>query len=534
MSTSPSDTFEIKATDMGARLGILKTKTSEFETPALLPVIHPVRQLLHCSEIRAMGYEAVMTNAYTTLRRLKERASEGIHRIIDYDGSIMTDSGGYQALEFGSVDTSPVEMARFEEKIGSDIAIILDKPTGFDVTKKHAAETVQLTLKAAQATKKVVSRDDVIWTLPVQGGRYIDLIEKSAKASARLDFGCYALGSPVEVMEEYEFSLLIEMIAACKRHVPENRPFHLFGAGHPLILPLAISLGCDMFDSASYMLYAKQDRYISSGGTIRLEQLGYLGCSCKVCTSFRAGELKRLPKEARIVALAKHNLFMLRQIIEETKQAMWEGRLWEYVQANSRNHPKALEAFRSAVALKGEPLIDSGTPSFKDRGLFVSEPVDLRRPEMVRHRKRLKSLDLSSKETLIILPETKTKPCLRSKIYKELAKIVHPEDLVAFACPNFGLVPAEISDIYPISQTTSAYGEFPKCDAILHLKEWKSVKVLLRQNVEMEKWLEEELLTYFGTPQKKLPKFYRSKKMGTVLEISRSYKTFKRRITNQV
>ncbi|MDG6923778.1 MAG: tRNA guanosine(15) transglycosylase TgtA, partial [Nitrososphaerota archaeon] len=300
--------FELKATDLGARIGLLETKTSRIETPALLPVIHPVRQLLPSSEIRSMGFEAVMTNAYTTFRRLSERSHEGIHKLIGFDGTIMTDSGGYQVLEFGSVDTDPLTIASFEEKIGSDIAIILDRPTGLNVTRKYARDTVLETLESAKRTKASLTRKDMIWTLPIQGGKYIDLVSRSAKESSKLDYGMYALGSPVEVMEEYDFALLVEMILACKRRLPSHRPFHLFGAGHPLIIPLAVALGCDMFDSASYILYARNGRYISSGGTIRLEQLEFLPCICNVCSHVSARELKSLKFEERTLALARHNL----------------------------------------------------------------------------------------------------------------------------------------------------------------------------------------------------------------------------------
>ena len=130
-----SNLFELKSTDVAGRIGILETRTSKIETPALLPVIHPVAQLVPCSDIRRMGFEAVMTNAYTTFKRLRDRASEGIHKIIGFDGTVMTDSGGYQVLEFGSVDIDPLQMAAFEEKLGSDIAIILDRPTGMGVTR---------------------------------------------------------------------------------------------------------------------------------------------------------------------------------------------------------------------------------------------------------------------------------------------------------------------------------------------------------------------------------------------------------------
>lgn len=514
---------------MGARVGSLKTKTSEFETPALLPVIHPARQILPCKEIKEMGYRAVMTNAYTTFRKLIDRAPEGIHRIIDFDGSIMTDSGGYQVLEYGSVDITPEEMALFEEKIGSDIAIVLDQPTGLRVAKKYASSTVRATLEAARTTKRVSERDDIIWTLPLQGGKYLDLVSKSARSSAKLDFGCYALGSPVEVMEEYDFSLLVDMILASKRNLPLNRPFHLFGAGHPLILPIAISLGCDMFDSASYMLYAKQDRYISSTGTIRLEKLEYLGCECKTCCSLTAQELKRMKGEERTLALARHNLFALKRVIEETKQAIWEGRLWEYVKANSYNHPRALVAFKKAVSLQSRESFEIGTPAFKERGVFLSDESDLNRPEISRFRRKLRSLDFAKKSNLIVIPETRTKPFLKSKIYLELLKLVKPEDLIVCACPNFGLVPAEISDIYPISQTNSALEEFPKNDWVIRRKNWKKIKILFSKNSNSKSWLLDELSSRYSIPRDRIAhkELLRRGKTLTKLSISKSYKSFK-------
>ena len=529
--------FEIKATDLGGRIGNFRTKTSEVETPALLPVIHPVLQLVPCKEIKSMGYEAVMTNAYTTYRRLQERSKEGIHKIIDFDGTVMTDSGGYQVLEFGAIDIQPEEMARFEEKIGSDIAIILDRPTGLDVTRKFAASTVSETLSAAERTSKIISREDIIWTLPIQGGKYLDLVSKSAKSSAKFDYGCYALGSPVEVMIDYDFSLLVRMILASRIPLPRNRPFHLFGAGHPLILPLAIALGCDMFDSASYMLYAKQDRYISSIGTVRLDQLEYFGCSCKVCTSSTPNELKSLPKDERTLALARHNLAMLKQVIEETKQAIWEGRLWEYAQSKCRNHPKAFEAFRVAAAAseKSQDIFEIGTPAFKDRGLFNFERIDLSRPELQRYREKVKSIDLSQRNILLVLPETKAKPFLKSKIFEELRNILSERmdsTLVTVLCPNFGLVPAELSDIYPLSQYTNTYCEFPLRDPILNRKTWTNIVVLalLGKSLELE-WLDLELASYLKLPKKNLSligkKVIRSPRRQTKVKLAHSYRDFK-------
>lgn len=513
--------FEVKTGDLGGRIGSLTTKTSTFETPALLPVIHPTRQLVPCIEIREMGYEAVMTNAYTTFRRLKERASEGIHKMIEYNGSIMTDSGGYQLLEFGAVNVGVEEMARFEEQIGSDIAIILDRPTGLGVTRKFASDTVRDTLEAARRTEGVLTRDDMIWTLPIQGGKYLELVRKSAKQSSKLGFGCHALGSPVEVMEEYDFSLLVSMIISSRTNLPDDRPFHLFGAGHPLILPLAVALGCDMFDSASYMLYAKEDRYISTTGTIRLDKLEYLPCSCNICTRTKAAELKKLEKAERTIALARHNLFALKKVIEETKQAIWEGRLWEYVHANSLNHPKAYEAFKLATSL-GSKQFEEGTPESKERGIFIANELDTTRPEVIRYSEKLKRLNLpNTRNVLLIVPETRKKPFLTSDIYDELKRIVSLKRvLITFLSENYGLVPAEISDIFPLSQTMSSFKNPPTNDTIFHSKKWKEIHVLApRTHEDVEDWVKKEA---------KMPK---GKNIASSITVSKSYKQFKKRVS---
>ncbi|MDG6996624.1 MAG: tRNA guanosine(15) transglycosylase TgtA [Nitrososphaerota archaeon] len=522
--------FEVKASDLGGRICNLKTKTSEIETPALLPVIHPVRQLVPCPDIKAMGFEAVMTNSYTTFKRLKDRASEGIHKIIDFDGTIMTDSGGYQVLEFGSVDVGPLDIARFEEQIGSDIAIILDKPTGLNVTKRFARETVVETLRSAELTMNSLSRNDMIWTLPIQGGRYLDLVAKSARESSKLKYGCYALGSPVEVMEEYDFALLVRMILAAKKYLPPDRTFHLFGAGHPLIIPLAVALGCDMFDSASYMLYAKQDRYISSTGTVRLEQLEYLACPCRICSTMTAKELKAMAKDERIKAIATHNLFSLRRTVQETKQAIWEGRLWEYVKANSTNHPNALNAFKLAAS-DSAIAFDIGTPRFKDRGIFAFDNTDLQRPEVKRFRQRIKNLDLTNKSHLIILPETKTKPFLTSEIYHEVSRIVDPEQaVVAYVAPLFGLVPAEVSDIFPLSQVTQSIQDFPKNDSLLNAKRWSRISALVKPADPSSDWLKAELVSYSKASSKMKGK----KAKKTRIDYSRTYRALKRKIRSGI
>ena len=131
-------------------------------------------------------------------------------------------------------------------------------------------------------------------------------------------------------MESYNFSILSQLIRTTKLVVP-NKPIHLFGAGHPLTIPLAVALGCDTFDSASYILYAKDNRYMYSHGTLRLEDISYFPCCCPVCSYYTVKELLNEDRETRITNLAKHNLFVLKQEVSSVKQSIYDGRLWEYM-----------------------------------------------------------------------------------------------------------------------------------------------------------------------------------------------------------
>src|SRR6478735_1983392 len=298
--------FEIKKSDMAGRIGILHTNHGKIETPAFVPVIHPVKQKIPAKKLREMGFDLVITNAYITLKRYGDEAiRQGIHKIIDYDGAIMTDSGGYQVLEYGDIDVDYKKIADFEKGIKTDIAIPLDRPTGLGLSKKKAIEYVQHTLRVSKETLDARDDNGQIWVGPIQGSEHSDLVKKSTKALIDSGFQMLALGSPVEFMESYEYKLLAKMIMTAKKNIPDSIPLHLFGAGHPLTIPLAVSLGCDTFDSASYMLYAKDNRYMYSHGTLRLEEISYLPCCCPVCSAYSVKELIDEIPQTRIIDLAK-------------------------------------------------------------------------------------------------------------------------------------------------------------------------------------------------------------------------------------
>ena len=124
--------FEIKYSDLAGRIGIIHSNHGKIETPAFVPVIHPVRQSIPAKKIRDMGFDLVITNAYITMKRHGDVArKKGIHKIINYDGAVMTDSGGYQVLVYGEVDVTQSDMANFEMDIMTDFAIPLDQTNRF-------------------------------------------------------------------------------------------------------------------------------------------------------------------------------------------------------------------------------------------------------------------------------------------------------------------------------------------------------------------------------------------------------------------
>jgi 7-cyano-7-deazaguanine tRNA-ribosyltransferase len=438
--------FEVWQSDLAARIGRLETPHGVVETPAFVPVVHPVRQTVSTQFLKKMGFDLVITNAYIALRHYGDEARKrGIHDIINYDGAVMTDSGGYQVLGYGSVEVEPIMMAHFEKDIKSDILIPLDRPTGYGLDYEKAKEHVAITLKNAQDTLYVIGNTNAIWVAPVQGAEHSDLVEHSARELDRMGFQLMALGSPVELMEAYEFATLARMIVSAKKVVPA-KPIHLFGAGHPLTIPLAIALGCDTFDSASYMLYAKDSRYMTPNGTVRLDELAYLSCQCPVCSSHTLQELHKMEMDKRTVEIAKHNLHILKAEVDAVKQAIMDGRLWEYVMQKARAHPKLMEAAR---IFKDVEMLEDGTPLFKERAIFFYDPIDQHRPEAKRFRKAVATFE-SSKKKLILCPEGELHPFYSTRSYKDIVKKL-PDAQVCSYSPFLGIIPAEISDVFPAS-----------------------------------------------------------------------------------
>ncbi len=453
--------FEIRSRDILARIGRIKTKSGTIETPILLPVINPAIQLISPNIMgKEFGCKALITNAYIVKKQRGEEAvQKGIHNLLDYDGVIMTDSGAYQILVYGEVDVSSSEIVRYQEQISTDIATILDIPTRWCTTKEVAKQTVEETIKRAKQLTRIKTQDDVLWVSPIQGGPYLDLIAYSAETVGKLPFQIHALGSPTTIMEQYFFDTLTEMILTAKMNMPLQRPLHLFGAGHPFMFALAVALGCDMFDSAAYAIFARENRYMTEYGTNRLNELEYFPCSCPVCVKSNPKEMAQMPTRERHEFLAKHNLYVSFAEIKRIKQAIIDGRLWEHLEARAHTHPSLLQAVKQLK--KYEDYIERHSPMTKKSGLFFFSNLGLKRPEIVQYKKRLQERYTPPKEAeiLVLLPHPSKRPFHKAKEVKSLVKVLwrklHEKSSLFHICvysAPFGVVPLELDEIYPLSQ----------------------------------------------------------------------------------
>jgi 7-cyano-7-deazaguanine tRNA-ribosyltransferase len=471
-------TFEVRESDLMGRIGRLRVGGKALDTPCLLPVIHPVNQLVTTQELELMGFKGLMTNSYIILSRRRDEAlKEGIHRMLQYEGVFMTDSGGYQVLEYGDIEVGYRRVASFQESIGSELSVTLDKPTGFSASEKYARSSMEYSLKNAIATINEYGQGKTAWVGPIQGGLFPLLLSKSASSLVKAGFEFLALGSPVEVMKNYKFLELLSMVATTRRAIPYSVPLHLFGAGHPLTMALAVALGCDTFDSASYMLFAKDGRFMTDRGVSRLEAMKFLPCSCPICAKTTVAGLLELDLTNRTRSLALHNLYVLRKEVEVCREAIAEGRLWDLVQEKAIVHPRLFDAFKRLS--KATDLLLDGTPLLKDKGLFVRDRHDFARPELARASNRLKQSVMRRSNSAVLVI---------SEVPLPLSKVRLPDHKLPSECdfyglhPTLGPYPAELEFVYPFTQTVASSGACGKAQtaaAQKQLRNWGYSEVLL-------------------------------------------------------
>lgn len=343
--------FETLRRDGLARIGRLATPHGPISTPALLPVLHPDRrrQTIPAAELRSgFGMNAAITSAYILWRSPELRAvaeEKGVHELLGFDGPLMTDSGAFQQHAYGSVEITPDEILGFQERIGSDIATVLDIFTEPETDEAHAREALAETSRRAKNARGV--RRGLL-AVPVQGGRFPELRLESARAASEIA-DVLAVGGVVPLLEQYRFAELARVLFACRPGLAWNRPVHLFGTGHPVAFAFAALFGVDLFDSASYHKFARRGAALFPDGTVPLSSIREPVCDCPACARLPLPEVARLPPEEQVPALARHNLHACATEVARVRQAIRDGTLWELVERRAAAHPAIHAGLQVAV-----------------------------------------------------------------------------------------------------------------------------------------------------------------------------------------
>ena len=449
--------FEIKAKDNMGRVGVLKTKHGDVRTPALMPVIHPRKQTI---DVGKYGADIVITNAYLIYKNedlKKEAIEKGLHELIHFDGPIMTDSGSFQLSVYGDVEITNKEVIEFQELIKTDIGTSLDIPTAPFVEREKAESDLEITLQRAKEAVEYKNSQNMEMMLNsvVQGSTFLDLRRECARELSKLDADLYPIGAVVPLMESYHYKDLVDVVMNSMKELPDSTARHLMGAGHPMIFALCVAMGCDLFDSAAYILYAEDDRLLSTRGTYKLENLQEMPCSCEVCTKYTPDDLRAMPKEKRRNLIAQHNLHVSFAELRLIRQAIYEGSLMELVEERCRAHPALLDAVRQLGNYSRD--LEKYEPRSKKSAFFYTGPESLCRPEVLRHMQKLRAMP--KKRDLVILPPTR-KPYSKFVsgklgefyIYGAEQEIdMENTDFMVLDVP-FGLIPLEIDEVYPLSQ----------------------------------------------------------------------------------
>jgi queuine tRNA-ribosyltransferase len=356
----PAVTWTSKATDGGARSGVLNTAHGEVRTPAFMPVgTRAAVKAVDNSDLVGVGAEIVLANTYHLMLRPGARLIAdlgGLHGFMSWDGPILTDSGGFQIYSlqpeiseagatFASVydgsrvDLSPEDAVRIQEQLGADIAMVLDVCVGLPAPREEIEERMRLTLRWAERCLDTHSRPDQSLFGIVQGGVDTDLRGESARETVALGFDGIAIGglSVGESPEERNGA-----IEAAVAELPDDKPRYVMGLGDSDGLLEAIARGADIFDCVIPTRLARHGRVLTRTGDFNINRVELTSdeapidseCRCLTCASHTRAYLRHLVRLSELSAhrlLTIHNLAYVLDLLREARHAIEAGNYQNYV-----------------------------------------------------------------------------------------------------------------------------------------------------------------------------------------------------------
>ena len=359
-------TYELikRCSKTGARAGRLHTPHGSFDTPIFMPVgTQATVKAMSPDELKDMGAGIILSNTYHLyLRPGHDLVAEagGLHKFMNWDRGILTDSGGFQVFSLGPLRKiteegvtfrshidgskhflSPEKAMEIQMALGSDIIMAFDECIPYPADHEYTRKSTDRTTRWAERCKEAHTRttDQALFGI-VQGGMYKDLRTMSAQALIALDLPGYAIGG-LSVGEPKP--LMYEMLEHTIPLLPENKPRYLMGVGTPDCLVEGVMHGLDMFDCVFPTRVARNGTVMTNWGRLVVKNAEYAkdfrpldeNCSCYACRNFSRAYIRHLFKTDEIFGLRLttiHNLHFLLNFMREMRQAIPEDNFVEFRQ----------------------------------------------------------------------------------------------------------------------------------------------------------------------------------------------------------
>ena len=355
----PAITYELikQCPHTGARAGRIHTPHGSFDTPIFMPVgTQASVKTLAPEELKEMGAGIILSNNYHLFLRpgsklVKEAG--GLHKFMNWDRAILTDSGGFQVFSLGDLRKISEEGVTFRSHIdgskkflspeiatqsqmdlGADIIMAFDECVPYPADFKYTRESMELTLRWAQRCKDTMTNPNQGLFGIVQGGMYKDLRIECANRLVDMDFPGYAVGG-LSVGEPKE--LMYEMLDITLEHLPQNKARYLMGVGTPDCLVEGVMRGIDMFDCVYPTRVARNGTAMTWNGRLVIKNAQYEHdfhpidehCNCYTCRNYSRAYIRHLVRVNEIFGLRLltiHNLHFLIDFMRQMRQSIMEDR----------------------------------------------------------------------------------------------------------------------------------------------------------------------------------------------------------------
>ena len=345
-------TYELLHVDKntGARRGIVHTPHGDIQTPVFMPVgTQATVKSMTPEELKQIGAQIILSNTYHLYLRPGQdivKMAGGLHKFMNWDRPILTDSGGFQVFSLGDLRTiaeegvefkshldgsklffSPESVMKTEEDLGADIIMAFDECCPYPSTYEYTKNSMERTTRWAKRCKEAHTTENQALFGIIQGGFFEDLRKQSAKDLIELDLPGYAIGG-ISVGEPKE--KFIEMLRYTAPLMPENKPRYLMGVGTPDYLIEAALAGIDMCDCVLPTRIARNGTAMTWNGKIVVRNATYEKdftpldpeCDCYACKNYTRAYIRHLVKTKEILGtrlLSIHNLYFLTKLMERVR-----------------------------------------------------------------------------------------------------------------------------------------------------------------------------------------------------------------------